>query len=160
MCVCVCASGADKAAGVQGAEEAAELDAEKQAAAAVRSAERACSNSLEFLQGTDIVVDQVRHSVLQKQGGAADEAEAADVAEAIVAYCREQSISLCVMGSHGNGVVGPVEAPPGCAIPAGLGTVTDLVLSKLACATCVVRPETWPTQQQQSQAQSSTFPPA
>lgn len=132
-------------------------DVEKHAAAAVRTAERACSNSLEFLQGSDVAADQVRHSVLRQSGGAAE------VAEAVGAYCREHSISLCVVGSHGNGVAA-AEAPQRLV---GLGSVADLVLSALACATCIVRPQQLaaaqqqqPQQQQPSQDPSNTFPPA
>lgn len=120
-------------------------DVEKHAAAAVSTAERACSNSLEFLQGSGVVVaEQVRSSVLRHSGGAAD------VAEAIVAYCTENAITLCVVGSHGNGVA-MAQAPQRLV---GLGSVSDLVVSTSVapCAMCVVRPQQLIPVQQQVQS--------
>jgi nucleotide-binding universal stress UspA family protein len=122
-------------------------DAEKNATDVISIAERACANSLEFLQGSGVVTDQVRCRVLQLGEGAAD------VAEAVAAYCREQTISLCVVGSHGNGLV-LTQAPQRLV---GLGSVSDSVVSKMACAVCVVRPQQWlDIQRQRQQGQNAS----
>lgn len=123
--------------------EAFEVD--KLDTAATSSAERACAKSLEFLQGNGVVADQVRRSVLPHSG----KADPVDVPDAIVAYCRDQAITMCVMGSHGNSTT-LAQAPQRLV---GLGSVSDAVVSRMPCSVCVVRPQQWLPVQQQQQPQ-------
>jgi nucleotide-binding universal stress UspA family protein len=105
-------------------------DVDDQAAAAVQVAEGVCSNALELLQELGARPEQLHHKVLLPGGGASD------VGAALVRYCAETDITMCIVGSHGHGAV-----TKSLRNLVGLGSVSDYCVQNMSCAVCVVRPQ-------------------
>lgn len=62
------------------------------------------------------------------------EGGASDVAASIIHYCKDNSISVCVVGSHGFGAMTRALRSF-----VGLGSVADYCLHNALCSVCVVK---------------------